>query len=103
MRYYKNLYIGNNIGDNVLEDLKNGKPTIGVYAICAGEDTVGLFEILNTNELLKPHNIKRNYAVIALLRGKGSAKLAVADMLCSWLKYHKDLSCIKDYYNNNSL
>ncbi len=103
MRYYKNLYIGNNIDNSALEKLKNSEPTSNVYAICLCSDTKGLFEIMSTYELLNPYSAKRNYAVIALLEGKGSAKRAIVDLLCSWLKAHKDLSGIREYYNNNSL
>lgn len=103
MRYYKKLYIGNNIGENVLEDLKNGKPTDDVYAICVCNATVGMLEILSICELLKKHSQKRDYAVIALLCGGGSARLAVVDLFKSWLKVHNDLSGIKEYYNKNSV
>lgn len=102
MRYYKKLYIGNNIGRETVEQLKCGIPADNVYALCVCEKTEGLLEILSTHELLKPHNLERDYAVIALLEGKGSAECAVVDLLCSWLEKHKDLSLLKDYYNNNS-
>lgn len=102
MRYYKNLYIGNNIDDDVLEKFKRGIPSDDVYAVCVSERTVGILEILSTYELLKTCSAKRNYAVIALLMGKGSAKRAIVDLLCSWLENHKDLSGLKEYYNNNS-
>jgi hypothetical protein len=103
MRYYKKLYIGNNVENDVVESLKNGQATEYIYAVCVCDKTVGMLEILSLRELLKPHNVARDYAVIAIVRGSDSAYNAVADLLKAWLSAHDDLSTLKSYYNKNSL
>jgi hypothetical protein len=103
MRYYKRLYIGNNVGDDTLKRLKDGQETKYIYALCVCDKTVGMLEILSLHELLKPRNAERDYAVIALVRGSDSAYNAVADLIKAWLSSHKDLSGLKAYYNKNSL
>jgi hypothetical protein len=103
MRYYKKLYIGDNIEESVVSRLKKGQSTFNVYAVCVIEASASMFEILSLTELCKEYNLSKDYAVVALVNGKTSAENAVVVMLENWLDRHKDLQGIKNYYNNNSL
>ena len=95
--------MGNNLKEDVLDKLKMGVSTSGVYAVCISDYASWMFEILSTRELLREHNEKRNYGVIALIEGRNEAKAYVAHVIDKWLKHNEDLTGIKEYYNNNSL
>jgi hypothetical protein len=103
MRYYKKLYVGNNIDESVIDGLKKGKPSFNVYVVCVCGNPNSLFEILSTKELFKEHNQKKDYAVVAVMYGKQAAEVAVMAMVENWLDKHEDLQEIQNYYNNNSL
>lgn len=103
MRFYKNLYFGAGTDRVVYQKIKDGQNVFGIYAVCVRPDSVGMFEILSTFELLKESSVKKDYGVVALAKGWTGATEAVAGIIKLWLDKHESLCGIREYYNKNSL
>lgn len=84
IRWITALYIGDKMKkkkDKVIASINNSEATFNVYCITFASNPNNLFDIMDANELLFPHNKKNDICIIGLAKGKAEAILLAKTML----------------------
>jgi len=99
MTFYKNLFIGDTVNnkDEIIRFINNNIPVFDVYFLCVDlKSKNNIMEILETKELFKYVNRKKNYVVIGIANGKKEAFKLSSDIIIKYIKDNKDLSNFKN-------
>lgn len=103
IRYYENLIVDENV-DIEINDIKDllddGYSVFNLYVLCVSPIGNGIFEILNTSNLLKEVNSTKDYGIVAFAKGRNAINKILIDIIKQWYHENGNLDFIRRYYNN---
>ncbi|NLP46264.1 MAG: hypothetical protein GX347_04355 [Epulopiscium sp.] len=88
MKFYNPLYIDFGIGKiqkrRILRAFKKKKPILGIYCLCAREDSLYLLEIMTMEELFRGYYSLNNVLIFGFAKGKEEALMIAKNVVASW-------------------
>jgi len=104
MIFYKKLFIGDTVDnkDEIIKSINNNIPVFNIYFLCVDlKSKNNIMEILETKELFKCFNQRKNYIVIGIANGKKEAFKLSSDIIIKYIKNNKDLNNFKNDISKN--
>lgn len=97
MEVYKKLYLDEKINneDEILNMISDGIKVYNLYLICIDKKGNNFFEILETPEIFKEFNKRKDYIIIGMAYGKEEAINIIKKIFEEYIILKKDINKMK--------